>query len=246
MFSVHDICSMSPIATGFVSLVGAGPGDPDLITVRGLRALSRAEVILSDALIAPGFRSLFPATALTLSIGKRCGQASANQLDIHSLMITHAMAGHRVVRLKGGDPLIFGRGGEEARALQDAGIPFEIIPGISAFQGAAASAGIPLTHRRISRRITLMEGHHLPEDPETWRDLARSDGTLVIYMGTRRAPEIAQSLLEHGADPAMPVALMEKACCPDQTTSQQLTTNTRATPSRRWRTAKVTARTRRY
>lgn len=204
---------------GFVSLIGAGPGCPDLITVRGLRTLQRAEVILYDALLDPAFQDLFPAQALALPVGKRCGQASVTQADIHRLLLEHARAGRRVARLKGGDPLVFGRGGEEAQALEAAGIPFEVVPGVSALLAGAAGAGFPLTHREVSRRITILEGHHLPDSPAAWRDLAASGGTLAVYMGTRTLQSLACGLLEHGAAPDLPVALVERAQCPGQTST---------------------------
>lgn len=208
--------SQSP---GFVSLIGAGPGSPDLITVRGLRALATAEVILYDALIDPAFATLFPPDALAIAVGKRCGRTGALQADIHQLMIGHAREGRRVARLKGGDPLIFGRGGEEALALEAAGVPFEVIPGVSALQAAAAGAGFPLTHREVSRRITILEGHHLPDSAAAWRDLATSGGTLAVYMGTRTLQGLARTLLDHGAPPGLPVALVERAQCPGQTST---------------------------
>ena len=202
---------------GFVSLVGAGPGCPDLITVRGLRALAAAEVVIFDALLDPGFQALFPPAALTIPVGKRCGGGGTTQEEIHRLLLLHARSGRRVVRLKGGDPLVFGRGGEEAQILQAAGLPFEIIPGVSALQAAAAATGIPLTHRGVSRRITVLEGHHLPDSPSEWQALVQDCGTVAIYMGTRRIAEIAQGLLDHGARPELPMALIEKAQCPGQT-----------------------------
>ena len=203
--------------SGFVSLVGAGPGCPDLITLRGLKALAAAEVILYDALLDPAYAEYFPRQALALSVGKRCGKARVEQSGIHRLMIGHALCGRRVVRLKGGDPLIFGRGGEEAQALEAAGIPFEVIPGVSALQAGAAGAGFPLTYRGVSRRITVLEGHHLPETPAAWRNLVASDGTIAVYMGTRTIQALSQSLLEHGAAPTLPVALVEQAHVrPDQ------------------------------
>jgi uroporphyrin-III C-methyltransferase len=204
---------------GFVSLIGAGPGNPDLITVRGLKVLQAAQVVLYDALLDPAFADLFPDRALALPVGKRCGKASVGQDDIHRLMIEHARAGRRVARLKGGDPLVYGRGGEEALALEAAGVPFEVIPGVSALQAAAAGAGFPLTHRQVSRRITVLEGHHLPDSPADWRDLATSGGTLAVYMGTRTIQALARALLDHGAAPDLPVALVEQAQCPGQTST---------------------------
>ncbi|MFZ4513021.1 MAG: uroporphyrinogen-III C-methyltransferase [Geothrix sp.] len=210
----------APLAPlGFVSLVGAGPGHPDLLTLRGFRALQAADVILYDALLDPSFQDLFPTEALALPVGKRCGQGGTPQEEIHRLLVVHAQQGRQVVRLKGGDPLIFGRGGEEALALSTAGIPFEIIPGVSAVQAAAAAAGIPLTHRGVSRRITLLEGHHLPEAEAEWQALVQGGGTLAIYMGTRSIQALARSLLRQGAPPALPIALVERAQCPDQATT---------------------------
>jgi uroporphyrin-III C-methyltransferase len=204
---------------GLVSLIGAGPGNPDLITIRGLRALQASQVILFDALLDSAFQDLFPAGALALPVGKRCGSGGIGQAEIQRLLIGHASAGLRVARLKGGDPLIFGRGAEEARALEAAGIPYELIPGVSALQAAAAGAGLPLTHREVSRRITILEGHHLPEDPTQWRDLAMAGGTVAVYMGTRSIQAIAVNLLAHGAAGNLPVALVEQAQCPGQTST---------------------------
>ncbi len=201
---------------GLVSLIGAGPGCPDLLTLRGLKALAAAEVVLFDALLDPAFVELFPKQALALPVGKRCGKAQVDQSGIHRLMIDHALGGRRVARLKGGDPLVFGRGGEEAQALEAAGIPFEVIPGVSALQAGAASAGFPLTHREVSRRITILEGHHLPGSSAAWRELVASGGTLAVYMGTRTLQALSRSLLEHGAAPTLPVALVEQAQCPGQ------------------------------
>jgi uroporphyrin-III C-methyltransferase len=204
---------------GFVSLVGAGPGGPDLITLRGLRALAKADVVLYDALLDPAFLEYFPERALALSVGKRCGMVRVEQSAIHRLMIEHARGGKRVVRLKGGDPLVFGRGGEEARALEAAGVAFEVIPGVSALQAGAAGAGFSLSLRGVSRRITLLEGHHLPDSPAAWRDLAAGGGTLAVYMGTRTLQAFSRALLEHGAAPTLPVALVERAQCPGQTST---------------------------
>ncbi len=208
----------SKTSNGFVSLVGAGPGAPDLLTVRALRALQAAEVILPDALLEPGFEALYPAGAIVIPVGKRCGKASTPQEVIHELLIRHALTGKRVVRLKGGDPLLYGRGGEEAQALSEAGIPFEFIPGVSAIFGAAAATGIPLTHRGVARELRVLEGHHLLQDPATdWEGLARGTATLALYMGTRVLAGVARQLLSHGADPNLPVALVERAQCEGET-----------------------------
>jgi uroporphyrin-III C-methyltransferase len=211
--------SAAPHRTGFVSLVGAGPGSPDLLTLRGLRALQSADVVLFDALLEPGFAALFPETALAIPAGKRCGGLGVTQEHIQAQLIEHARAGHRVVRLKGGDPFIFGRGGEESQALAEAGIPFEVIPGVSALQGAAAASGIPLTHRGVAREVRILEGHHLLSSNTDWHELARTEATLAVFMGTRSLQAVARRLLEHGAAPDLPLALVERASCPGQTTT---------------------------
>lgn len=201
---------------GFVSLIGAGPAGPDLLTLRGHRALQQAEVVLYDALLDPSFSAVFPSGAILLPVGKRGGRPGTLQEDIYGAMLYHARQGRRVARLKGGDPLIFGRGGEEAQALEAAGIPFEVIPGVSALQAGAAAAGFPLTHRQVSRRITVIEGQHLPGDAGAWRNLVDGGGTLAVYMGTGAIGILCRRFLEHGADPDLPVALVERAQCPGQ------------------------------
>lgn len=204
---------------GLVSLIGAGPGHPDLLTLRAHRALQKADVVLYDALLGEGFQDLFPPHALAIPAGKRCGGLGSTQAEIHELLLEHAWAGRRVARLKGGDPLIFGRGGEEAAFLEAAGIPFELIPGVSALQGAASAAGIPLTHRGVSREIRILEGHHLLEAGTDWPELARSKATLAVYMGTRSLKAVARKLLEHGASSDLPIALVECASWPGQRTT---------------------------
>lgn len=207
---------------GAVTLLGAGPGAPDLLTLRGLKALREAEVILHDALLDAAFAGLFPEGAEVVDVGKRCGRHALPQEAINALLIAKARAGLRVVRLKGGDPFTYGRGGEEAQALQEAGIPFDVIPGVSALQGAAAAAGIPLTHRGLSREIRVLEGHGLLEEKRDWQELARaaSKSTLAVFMGTRRIAELADRLLVSGADPALPVTLVEAAQCTGQTVTR--------------------------
>jgi uroporphyrin-III C-methyltransferase len=206
-------------AEPFVSLVGAGPGTPDLLTLRGLQALQRADVILYDALLEPDFQTLFREDALALPVGKRCGGGTP-QATIHELLLTHARPGVHVVRLKGGDPLLYGRGGEEAQLLEAFGIPFELIPGVSALQAAASAAGIPLTHRGVSRELRVLEGHHLLEEEAfDWAELAAFRGTAVLFMATRSLQGIARRLLTHGAPPDHPVALVERAFCEGQVTT---------------------------
>jgi uroporphyrin-III C-methyltransferase len=207
---------------GRVTLLGAGPGAPDLITLRGLKALREAEVILYDALLDEAYQSLFPANAEAIAAGKRCGAHTLLQNETTALLIAKAKEGKRVVRLKGGDPFLFGRGGEEAQALRDEGIPVDVIPGVSALQGAASAAGLPLTHRGLSREIRVLEGHGLLEESRNWFELAEaaSRSTLAVFMGTRRIAELADRLLVFGADPHLPIALVEAAHCTGQTVTR--------------------------
>lgn len=191
-----------------VSLIGAGPGHPDHLTLRGLRALQAAEVVLYDALLDPAYTALFPPGALWRPVGKRAGGQRTDQADIHREMIAHARAGRRVARLKGGDPFVYGRGGEEALALGRAGIAFEVIAGVSAANGVAAAALIPLTHRGWSREVRLLEGS-LPRGEAQWRELAAFRGTTALYMATRRLAWLGAELLAAGAEPDWPVALVE-------------------------------------
>lgn len=200
----------------FVSLVGAGPGDPDLLTVKAVRALQQAEVILFDALVGAGIQALFPAEAECVYVGKRCGKHSQGQTEINALIIGHALRGKRVVRLKGGDPFIFGRGGEELIEIKKHGIGYEIIPGITAAVGAACYAELPLTHRGVSDEVRIVTGHKFRTEIAS---LAHCAGTVVLYMGVAQAGEHASQLLAAGARPERPLALVENACLPGQTLS---------------------------
>jgi uroporphyrinogen III methyltransferase / synthase len=199
---------MSP---GRVYLVGAGPGDPGLITVRGLAALRRAEVLVHDRLIHPALLDEAPASALRIFAGKHAGAHCLPQERIDGLLVEHARRGRVVVRLKGGDPFVFGRGGEEALALAAAGIPFEIVPGVSAVAAVPAYAGIPVTHRGIGSSFAVVTGH---EDPHKgapavdWARLATAVDTLVVLMGLRSLPRVVEALLAHGRSPATPAALI--------------------------------------
>lgn len=198
-----------------VALVGAGPGHPDYLTLRGLRFLEAAEVILVDALLESGFQALFPARAEVVFVGKRAGRHSVDQDAIHALLLDRARSGRRVVRLKGGDPLVFGRGGEEALALAAAGIPFEIVPGVSAAQAAAVAAGVPLTHRGVSRSLSLVEGHH-PEEAAVLAPQLAAGGTVALYMGTRTLARVATFLGATGLPGDLPLVLVESALRPGQ------------------------------
>ena len=210
-----------------VSLVGAGPGDPELLTLRALRRLQAADVILSDALIDNRVLALANAAARVLYVGKRGGCVSTEQRFIHELMIREARSGARVVRLKGGDPFMFGRGGEEADALRGAGIEVEVVSGITAGMAAPASIGIPVTDRRHAPGVAFVTGHSQrevepgaakadgPQAPD-WAALARSGLTLVIYMGLARAEVLTAALIEGGLAPNTPAAAISAAHTPQQ------------------------------
>ncbi|MGH7104729.1 MAG: uroporphyrinogen-III C-methyltransferase [Acetobacteraceae bacterium] len=208
---------LAPVFTpGSVSLAGAGPGDPGLLTLHAAHALATADVVLHDALIPPAILEL-AATSHLEPVGKRAGRAGASQLRINQRLITLAQQGLRVLRLKGGDPLIFGRGAEEALALLAAGIPFRIIPGVSAGIGGAAAAGIPLTHRGMARTVTFATGHDCHgRPPGDLAPLSRGAEVLVFYMALRQAGPIAAALIAAGRPPDEPVAFLADATTPDQ------------------------------
>ena len=204
-----------------VYLVGAGPGDPGLVTVRGAEALARADVVVYDRLASPALLDLAPAGAELVSAAKAPGHADLTQDEINALLVERGRRGLTVVRLKGGDPFVFGRGGEEAEALAAAGIDFEVVPGITSAIGAPAYAGIPVTHRGVSTHFTVVTGH---EDPAKaagsvdWNTLARAGGTLVILMGAGTIGEIADRLVEGGLAPTTPVAAVRNGTRADQRT----------------------------
>jgi len=192
-----------------VALVGAGPGDPGLLTRRGAELLGAAEVVVYDRLIATELLDLAPDHAVRIDVGKGPGQ-SASQADINELLVAHGRSGRRVVRLKGGDPFVFGRGGEEAEALRTAGVDVEVVPGISSAFAAPAAAGIPVTHRTVSTSVTVVTGH--AGDPSLpgvdWDLLGRLEGTLVILMGMAARRAIADRLVAAGRSPDTPVAVV--------------------------------------
>lgn len=197
-------------AAGEAWLVGAGPGDPELITRRGLQLLQRADAVLHDFLIPPALLDYARRDADVVCVGKRGGGAAVDQADINRELLARVKAGQRVCRLKGGDPFIFGRGGEEIEALADAGLRYEIVPGITAASGCSAYAGIPLTHRELADGVSFVTGHRAEGRPDPdWQALVRSGHTLVIYMGARRLGEICGALRENGCNDAMPAALIE-------------------------------------
>ena len=204
-----------------VYLVGAGPGDPGLLTVRGAELLRRADVVVFDRLASPALLALAPVGAELITAGKAPGQVDLTQDQINQVLVDKGRTAECVVRLKGGDPFVFGRGGEEAEALARAGIPFEVVPGITSAIGAAAYAGIPVTHRGVSTHFTVVTGHEDPAKDRTdvdWAALAAAGGTLVILMGAGRIGEIARRLVEGGRAPDTPVAAVRNGTRPDQTT----------------------------
>lgn len=204
---------------GEVWLVGAGPGDPGLLTLRAASALRHADLVLHDALPGRAVLRLVRPGATILSVGKRKGHAPMPQAKINARLVAGARAGQRVVRLKGGDPFVFGRGGEEAEALTRAGIPWRVVPGVSAGLAAPAAAGIPLTHRGVSSAVTFVTGHGesgaLPESVD-WAALARGGGTIAAFMAVSKLDEIALRLLAAGHPPSTPVAVVAQASLPGQ------------------------------
>lgn len=204
-------------ATGRVYLVGAGPGDPELLTLGALRRLQQADVILYDRLVAPAILALAAAGAERVYVGKCCGRHHADQSVIHALLIAYARQGKTVVRLKGGDPFLFGRGGEEMQVLLAAGILVEVVPGITAGVGCAAYAGIPLTHRDYAQACLFITGHtQYGSGAETWQTLTAPRQTLVIYMGLAKLESLCRGLIAHGLPSDWPVALIERGTTVDQ------------------------------
>lgn len=195
---------------GVVYLVGAGPGDPGLLTLRAARVLKRADIVFYDALVNRKVLDLAPATAERIDVGKRHGKRCISQEQTNELLIEAAALFRVVVRLKGGDPFIFGRGGEEALALREAGVRFRVVPGVTAALGAAAYAGIPLTHRGVASAVTFMTGYREEAGP--------TDETIVFYMGVTRVREIAAQLIAEGRAPDTPAAVIELATWPQQRT----------------------------
>jgi uroporphyrin-III C-methyltransferase len=199
---------------GKVWLVGAGPGDPDLLTLRAARLIMRARLIVHDGLVDPAILALARPEARLVSVAKRRSRHTMPQEEINALLVREALTGKEVVRLKGGDPFIFGRGGEEAEACQAAGVAVEVVPGISAAIGAAAAAQMPLTHRRSASVVSFVAGQCKGLSEQNWAGLAGKGRTLVIYMGLATAEAIADKLIEDGLAPDMPVAVVENATRP--------------------------------
>ncbi len=207
------------IKLGHVSIVGAGPGDPELITVRGRDRLAAAEVVIYDDLAGHALLAYCPADCQRIHVGKRCGRPSWSQERITDLLLMHAGRGRRVVRLKGGDPFVFGRGGEELIELLRAGIPYEIVPGVTAATAAGAAAGIPLTHRGISSAVVFVTGHECAGktgEAIDWAACARLRATLCVYMGAHNLADIAEKIIAGGLPAETPAALVSRASWPDQ------------------------------
>jgi uroporphyrin-III C-methyltransferase len=201
---------LDPHARGRVILVGAGPGDPGLLTVRAVEALKSADVVVHDGLIDPAVLDIAPADAHRISVAKQRSKHTLSQNAINALIVAHVKAGSIVVRLKGGDPFIFGRGGEEVEAVRAAGLPVEVIPGVSAALGCAAEAMLPLTHRDHSSAVSFVAGQCKGLADQNWSGLAGKGRTLVIYMGVATCPDIADKLMADGVAPDMPVAVLER------------------------------------
>ncbi|NBC36867.1 uroporphyrinogen-III C-methyltransferase [Novosphingobium sp. FSY-8] len=202
-------------AVGKVWLVGAGPGDPDLLTLRAARLIMAAKVIVHDGLVDPRIMAMAPASARLISVAKRRSRHTMPQDEINALLVAEALAGRDVLRLKGGDPFIFGRGGEEAEACAAAGVAVEVVPGISAAIGAGAAALLPLTHRDAASVVSFVSGQCKGLSDQNWAGLAGVGRTLVIYMGLAGAERIADKLIADGLSPETPMAVVESAARPD-------------------------------
>ena len=205
------------LKTGFVSLVGAGPGDPDLLTMKGYRVIQQAEVVVYDRLVSEQILALADESAELIYVGKKLDYHCVPQDQINQILVQKAQEGKRVVRLKGGDSFIFGRGGEELEELAKYGIAYEVVPGITAAAGATAYAGIPLTHRDHAQSVQFITGHVQKDGREIeWQSLAQSNNTLVFYMGLKQSDRIMDNLIAHGLDPQISCAIIENGTRPEQ------------------------------
>ena len=206
-----------PVRAGEVWLVGAGPGDAELLTLKALRAIQQADVVVFDRLVSPPVMALIPDEALRIDVGKSMRDHTLGQDEINQLLVDLAQRGHRVVRLKGGDPFVFGRGGEEMAHCQQNGVACHIVPGITAAMGCAAASGIPLTHRDLAQSVRFVTGHGAHGEPDVdWAALASARQTLVFYMGITHSDHISQRLVAHGLPASTPVAVIERGTQPEQ------------------------------
>jgi len=210
--------SASQPSSGRATLVGAGPGNPDLLTLRAVKAIQSADAVLYDALIDPEILDIAPATARRIDVGKRCGRHAMKQAAINALIVKLAQAGKHVVRLKGGDPFVFGRGGEELDTLRAAGVPVTVVPGVTSACAAAASLQVPLTHRDVARSLHFVTGHGSDGTvpAHDWKALAEAGGTIAAYMAGRTLPTISAQLIAAGVSAATPAVLVENASRPDE------------------------------
>jgi len=202
---------------GRVYLVGAGPGDPELLTLRAVRLLQKADVLVYDNLVSPGVLEFVAPSAERIYAGKRRNEHTLRQEQINTLIVKLAQEGKQVVRLKGGDPFIFGRGGEEMQALAASGVAFEVVPGVTAASGVSSYAGIPLTHRDYAQTCLFVTGHLKNGTADLdWPSLVRLNQTVVIYMGLGGLPEICRQMIAHGASPDLPIAVVQDGSLPTQ------------------------------
>lgn len=209
--SIAPVFGKSRLLSGEVALIGAGPGDAELLTIKALSFLQQADVVLYDYLVSDEIMALIPDETVLVCVGKKAGHHSVPQDKTNQLLVDFATQGYRVARIKGGDPFVFGRGGEELEVLFDANIPFQVIPGITAAAGATAYAGIPLTHRDYAQSALFITGHLKEEsDQLDWSTLARGKQTLVIYMGLMKSQHIQNQLIQHGRSNDTPVAIIER------------------------------------
>lgn len=222
---MDDNITQKTAENGTIWLVGAGPGDPELLTLKAARVIASARLIVHDGLVSPEILALANDDAELISVAKRRARHTLPQPDINQLLIDVAKSGHDVVRLKGGDPFIFGRGGEEAETARAAGVAVEIIPGVSAANGAAAEAQLPLTHRDAASAVTFVAGQCKGLTDQNWAGLAGQDRTLVIYMGVHTSEMIAEKLMADGVAPDMPVAVLEKGTRSDSRALKTLLTD---------------------